>query len=275
MDKKDPYPYPYPYELVFVGLGLSGTDGMTVKAFNALKECDKIYAEFYTSVLIGTKPEDLEAAIGKKIHILYRAQVEECNDIISDAKTMRVGFITAGDTMSATTHVDLRIQAAEEGIPVRVFHGISIFSACPTSLGLQHYKFGRTVTLPFMEENYHPKSPYDHIMENKRRGLHTLILLDIRADELRYMTAHQAIEWLMTAESEWGEGLIDDKTILCVATHVGCPDERVFAGYPQDLLKMDLGEPLHSLVLPGKLHFMEAFALVKFAGAPEEIIEDE
>ena len=110
-------------ELIFVGLGLSGTDGMTVKAFNALKECDKIYAEFYTSMLIGTKVEDLEAALGKRVHVLYRAQVEECDDIIRDAMGMRVGFITAGDTMSATTHVDLRIQAAEAGIPVRVFHG--------------------------------------------------------------------------------------------------------------------------------------------------------
>lgn len=262
-------------ELIFVGLGLSGTDGMTVKAFNALKECDKIYAEFYTSMLIGTKVEDLEAALDKRVHVLYRAQVEECDDIIKDAMEMRVGFITAGDTMSATTHVDLRIQAAEAGIPVRVFHGISIFSACPTSLGLQHYKFGRTVTLPFLEENYHPKSPYDHIKENKDRGLHTMILLDIRADELRYMTAHQAIEWLIEGEKSWGEGLIDDKTLLCVASQVGSPNEKVFAGYPQDLLKMDLGEPLHTLVLPGNLHFMEAFALVRFAGAPEEIIEDE
>ena len=83
-------------ELVFVGLGLSGTDGMTVKALNALKECDKIYAEFYTSFLIGTKVEDLEAAIGKKIKVLYRAQVEENDDIIKDALEMRVGFVTAG-----------------------------------------------------------------------------------------------------------------------------------------------------------------------------------
>ena len=58
-------------ELIFVGLGLSGTDGMTVKALEALKTCDKIYAEFYTSFLIGTKPEDLEKAIGKKINVLY------------------------------------------------------------------------------------------------------------------------------------------------------------------------------------------------------------
>lgn len=262
-------------ELIFVGLGLSGTDGMTVKALAALKECDKIYAEFYTSMLIGTSPEDLEQVLGKKIHILYRAQVEECDDIIKDAMEMRVGFVTAGDTMAATTHVDLRIQAADLGIPVRVFHGISIFSACPTSLGLQPYKFGRTVTLPFLEDNYHPKSPYDHIMENKKRGLHTMILLDIRADELRYMTAHQAIEWLLEGERKWGEGLIDDKTLLCVVSKAGSLEERVFAGYPQDLLKMDIGSPLQTLVLPGTLHFMEQYALVKFAGAPEEIIEDD
>ncbi|MBR4504940.1 MAG: diphthine synthase [Candidatus Methanomethylophilaceae archaeon] len=262
-------------ELVFVGLGLSGTDGMTVKALNALKECDIIYAEFYTSTLIGTTPEDLEKVIGKKVNVLYRAQVEEGEDIIRDAMDHRVAFVTAGDTMLATTHVDLRIQAAEAGIPVRMFHGVSIFSGCPTSLGLQPYKFGRAVTLPFLERNYQPKSPYDHIMENKSRNLHTMILLDIRADERRYMTAHQAIEWLLEGESKWGEGLITDKTLLCVASKVGSPEERVFAGYPRDLLAMDLGEPLHTLVLPGSLHFMESYALVKFAGAPEEIIEDD
>ena len=118
-------------ELIFVGLGLSGTDGMTVKAFEALKTCDRIYAEFYTSFLIGTSIEDLEKALGKKIKVLYRGQVEEGEDVINDAKTMRVGFITAGDTMAATTHVDLRIQAKDLGIPVKIYHGISIFSACP------------------------------------------------------------------------------------------------------------------------------------------------
>ncbi len=262
-------------ELIFAGLGLSGTDGMTVKALNALKECDKIYAEFYTSTLIGADVKKLEEVLGKEIAVVYRSQVEESEDIIADAKKMRVGFVTAGDTMLATTHVDLRIQAAEEGIPVRVFHGVSIFGACPTSLGLQPYKFGRTVTLPFLEMDYQPKSPYDHIKENYDRGLHTMILLDIRADELRYMTAYEAIEWLIEGEKKWQEGLITDKTLICVACQVGSENEKVFAGYPQDLLKMDLGTPLHTLVLPGKLHFMEAYALVDFAGAPKEIIQDD
>ena len=262
-------------ELIFVGLGLSGTDGMTVKALEALKTCDKIYAEFYTSFLIGTKPEDLEKAIGKKIHVLYRGQVEESEDIINDAMNMRVGFITAGDTTAATTHVDLRIQAKDAGIPVRIFHGISIFSACPSSTGLQPYKFGRTVTLPFIEDGYQPKSPYDHIKENKDRGLHTMILLDIHADEMRYMTAHQALEWLIEGEKKWGEGLISDDTLMVVASQVGSPNEKVTAGYVRDLMQKDLGEPLFTLILPGNLHFMEQYALVYFGGAPEEIIEDD
>ncbi len=261
-------------ELVFVGLGMSGTGGMTVDALAALKECDKIYAEFYTSTLIGAKVDDLEKVVGRHIDVLYRSQVEEEEDIIEDAKKMRVGFVTAGDTMLATTHVDLRIQAKEAGVPVRIFHGVSIFTACPSSMGLQPYKFGRTVTLPFYEMNYRPKSPYDNILENKKRGLHTMVLLDIRESEGKYMTAKEAIEWLLEGEAQWGEGLIDDRTLLCVASRVGSPDEKITAGYPRDLLKMDLGSPLFTLVMPGDLHFMEAYSLVYFAGAPEEIIDE-
>lgn len=262
-------------EMVFVGLGMSGTDGMTIEALKALKECDKIYAEFYTSKLIGTGMSELEEIIGKPVELLHRAQVEEEFEIIEDAKKMRVGFVTAGDTMMATTHVDLRIQAYEEGIPVKMYYGVSVFVACPSALGLQPYKFGRTVTLPFYERNYRPKSPYDHIFENKKRGLHTMILLDIREPEGKYMSAHEAINWLLDSEEEWGEGLIDDKTIICVASKLGSPEEKIVTGYPRDLLEMDVGSPLSTLVLPGDLHFMESYALVRFSGAPEEIIVDE
>jgi diphthine synthase len=262
-------------ELIFAGLGLSGVDGMTVKALNALCECDVIFAEFYTSTLTGASVEDLEDVLGRNIKVLHRAQVEEDDIIIRTARNLRVGFVTAGDTMSATTHVDLLIQAAEEGIPTKVFHGVSIFSACPSSLGLQPYKFGRTVTLPFIESGYHPRSPYDHLVTNKKEGLHSMILLDIRADEMRYMTAHQAIEWLLEGEKKWQCGLVTDDTLMCVASRIGADDEKVFAGYPRELLKTELGGPLHTLVIPGQLHFMESYALVHLAGAPESIIKDD
>ncbi|MCL2712174.1 MAG: diphthine synthase [Methanomassiliicoccaceae archaeon] len=262
-------------ELIFAGLGLSGIDGMTVKALNALKECDVIFAEFYTSTLIGAETDELENVLGKKIKILGRSQVEESDVIIESAKRCRTGFVTAGDAMAATTHVDLLIQAAEENISVKVLHGVSIFSACSSSLGLQPYKFGRTVTLPFIESGYQPRSPYDNLVVNKKEGLHSMILLDIRADESRYMSAHQALEWLIEGENKWKCNLISDDTLICVASKIGSNDEKVFAGYPNDLLKKDLGEPLHTLVIPGKLHFMESYALVHLAGAPHSIIEEE
>jgi diphthine synthase len=112
-------------------------------------------------------------------------------------------------------------------------------------------------------------------MANKKLGLHTLILLDIRAEELRYMTAKDAIEWLLAGEEKWQEGLVTDKTLLCVVSHAGADDMKLVAGYPKDLLSMDLGSPLQIVILPGNLHFMEAEALVDFAGAPKEIIEDD
>ncbi|MCL2143870.1 MAG: diphthine synthase, partial [Methanomassiliicoccaceae archaeon] len=177
--------------------------------------------------------------------------------------------------MAATTHIDLLIQAADNGIRTKVFHGVSIFSACPSSLGLQPYKFGRTVTLPFIEDGYHPRSPYDHIAANKKEGLHSMILLDIRTAEERYMTAHQAIEWLIDAERKWNCNVIENDTVICVASRLGSDDEKIFAGYPGDLLRMDLGEPLHTLVIPGKLHFMESYALVHLAGAPASLIKDD
>ena len=73
--------------LIFAGLGLSGTDGMTVKALNMLKGCDVIFAEFYTSSLIGTDVKELEKVLGKKINVLHRAQVEESEAVIESART--------------------------------------------------------------------------------------------------------------------------------------------------------------------------------------------
>ena len=89
------------------------------------------------------------------------------------------------------------------------------------------------------------------------------------------MTGKQAIEWLLEGERKWEKGLIKDDTLICVASKIGSSEQKLTAGYPKQLLEMDLGEPLFTIVIPGNLHFMEAYSLVYFAGAPEEIIQDE
>lgn len=261
-------------ELIFVGLGLGGVDDLSARAIRTLKECDQVYGEFYTSKLIDSTPDDLEALIGKKIIRLSRKEVEEEEMVVDAAKKGKVAFVTAGDTMAATTHVDLKIRAEEEGVSTDLIHGISIFTACSSALGLQPYKFGRTVTIPFPEPGYTPLSPYENIYDNWSRGLHTLVLLDIREEEGRYMTANQAVQWLIDAEKAKHLGMITDKTIICAAARVGSRTQKVAANYPQKMLVEDMGPPLHAVVVPGKLHFIEAYALAKFAGAPEDIIED-
>ncbi len=261
-------------ELVFVGLGLGGIKDMSLTALETLKHSDLIYGEFYTSRMMGSDVSELEALIGKKVKLLSREEVEEGEEMIDRAKENKVAFVTAGDTMAATTHVDIRLRAVESGIPTRLVHGVSIFTACASALGLQPYKFGRTITLPFTEENFMPSSPYENILENKRRGLHSLILLDIRESEGRYMSANEGTRWLLDAETRLGAGLIDEKTLVCAAARVGSSTEKLLAGYPAQIEKAEFGPPLHTLVLPGKLHFMEAEGLVKLAGAPPEIVEE-
>lgn len=261
-------------ELLFVGLGLGGAEDMSVRALSALKECDVVYGEFYTSRLIDSDLRQLEAFIGKRIKRLDRVDVEEGEELISAAKEKKVAFVTAGDTMAATTHVDLRLQALEQGIPTRLIHGVSIFTACASALGLQPYKFGRTITLPFQEKGFTPSSPYENILENFQRGLHSLILLDIRESEGRYMSASEGVHWLLEAEERFRGGLLSEGTLLVGCARVGSASERLVAGYPRNMKDVDLGAPLHTLVLPGRLHFMEAEALVRLAGAPPEIVKE-
>jgi len=262
-------------ELIFVGLGLGGPMDMSRRAFECLREADEVFAEFYTSTLVDCSPRDLERALERPVTVLDRSGVEEGNVILESARKGKVAFMTAGDTMAATTHVDLRIRAMGEGIPTRLIHGVSIFTAAASALGLQSYKFGRTVTLPFQEENYFPTSPYDNIKENWERGLHTLVLLDINEDEGRYMSSKQAVEWLIEAENRVEGGMISNTTLICAAARVGSVTEQVAAGFPSRMMEIDMGPPLHCLVIPGRLHFMEARSLVDLAGAPMDILEDE
>ncbi len=262
-------------ELIFVGLGLGGVEDMSLKALEELRSCDRVFGEFYTSKLIDSDVGGLERLIGKKVSLLNRAAVEEGEEVIDAARAMKVAFVCAGDTMAATTHLDIRLRAMEENIPTRLIHGVSIFTACASSFGLQPYKFGRTITLPFQEEHFQPTSPYENILENKKRGLHSLVLLDIQDDIKRYMTAADGVRWLIEAEQKIGGGLIAADTIICAAARVGSKTEKLVAGYPEAILSADMGGPLHTLILPGKLHFMEAMALVKLAGAPAELADEE
>lgn len=258
-----------PGKLIFIGLGLSDEKDITLRGLEAIKESDVVFAERYTSTIAPDAIDKLGQSIGRKIRILSRVEVEGEKVILDEALEKKVAFLVAGDPMAATTHVSLRISALKLGIMTHLIHNASILSATAGALGLQHYKFGRTASLPFHSNGYKPDSPYETIVLNMRSGLHTLVLLDLVPDEGRYLTANDGIRSLIEIGSKKVESAFTGDTLVCVVCRLGSDLQLIRAGRASDLLNEDFGPPLHAFVIPGKLHFMEEEALRLLAGKPE------
>jgi diphthine synthase len=247
--------------LILAGLGLYDEKDMPLKTLEFAKKVDKIYAEFYTAVLTGTTIEKIEETIGRKIEVLSREKVEyETEKLIEEAKEKDIMFLTAGDPMVATTHVDLAVEAKKKGIEVIIINAPSIYSAVGIT-GLQLYKFGKTTSIVFPEPNYFPETPYDVIKENLKMGYHTLCLLDIHADKNKFMTANEGLKILLELEKRRKENVITEDTKVVVVARAGSLKPKLVYGKIKDLINYDFGKPLHCIIIPGKLHFMEEEAL--------------
>jgi diphthine synthase len=260
--------------LYLVGLGLYDEKDISINGLEAIQSADVVYAEFYTARLFGGDLKSLENLAKVQIKILSREEVEEDNLPIKQAEDKDVAFLTAGDPLMATTHSDILMEAHKKGIQTRVIHAASILSAAPGIAGLQAYKFGKVTTIPRPEENYFPHSPYQVIGDNKKMGLHTLVLLDIQAHKNYYMTANEGLEYLLRVEEERKEGLILENTLAVALARAGSKNPLVRADGVGKLLNEDFGGPLHCIIIPGDLHFLEAEGLVILGGAPENILED-
>lgn len=252
--------------LAFVGLGLYDENGVTLAGLGEIERADVVFAESYTSMLSEGSLERLGGRTGKTIELLGRQDVENGRRILEECETRRVVLLVPGDPMTATTHVDLRIRAAMQSTETAIVHGASATTAVPGVLGLQNYKFGRTTTLATPQEGYFPMSPYEVIGENLSRGLHSLVLLDIDAESKHFMTADEGLTLLMEMERLAGIGTFSENTLVCAVARAGAPDCLARAGRIAELAKEDFGPPLHTIVVPGKLHFLETEALKLFAG---------
>lgn len=248
-------------ELWFVGAGLGDERDLSARAIAALAACDEVYAEEYTAVLAPGSLERLAAAIGRPVRPLDRAAVEEPAGLLAAlGRSARVGFVVAGDPFAATTHVALRLAAERAGHRWRYLPNASVLTAAASFLGLQHYRFGRTVSLPFPEAHFAPTSPLEMIASNRRAGLHTLVLLDLRPAEGRFLTAGEALRLLAERDPEGrtvGPGLE-----VAVVARVGTESASAWYGTRDRLLAADFGPPMHAIVVPApELHFEESAAL--------------
>jgi len=266
--------------LTFIGLGLYDEGSITREGEAALQAADRVFAEFYTSRLLGADVDDLEAHHGIEIEVRDRAGVEQDPEpILQAAENGDAVFLTAGDTMISTTHADLRVRAADRGIDTRVIHGVTAETAASGLTGLQNYRFGKAVTLPF--PGLHgsgdvPPSVIEAIDANRERGLHTLVYLDIKVDSHRELSALDTDDPYMTADHAAGLLANDwEDELAVVVARAGSPEPVVAADRLSALAKQSFGDPLHLLVIPGELHHVEADALESLAGAPEPLLPTE
>ena len=111
--------------------------------------------------------EKLEAFYGRPVIEADREFVESgCDDMIEQAKTEEVCFLVVGDPFCATTHSDLYLRCIKAGAQVEVIHNASIVSAMGCC-GLQVYRFGEIVSIPFFTDSWRPYSFYDKIKKNR------------------------------------------------------------------------------------------------------------
>ncbi len=260
-------------EIVFVGLGLNDEMGISLRGLEEVKAADNVFIELYTSLMPNFSVEHFEKISRKKLHAVSRKELEEENGeaILKVAKSGKVVLLVPGDPLIATTHVALRLEAEKLGIETRIVHGASILSAVIGLSGLHNYKFGKSVTIPFPENL--SETPYEVIMQNKKLGLHTLCLLDIKAEEKRYLSIREALGLLLKIEEKRKKKTVTMNTLVVGIARAGSNNPAVKAGFLKDLLSYDFGEPPHSIIFPGKLHFMEAEALIFLAGAPKRLME--
>lgn len=240
--------------LYFISLGLC-KEQITLEAFSALKNSDKVYLEAYTSNYSDNSLKHIEKELNINFIKMYRDDSEQnFYKIVNEAKNKNVAFCVFGNITSATTHNSIINECKEKKIKYKLIPGISIFTIAHMLSKLEEYRFGRTISIVKPEENYYPKSFFNYIVENKTINLHTLCLLDIKIDTKKeyYMQPFEAAELLLNIAKENNLDYNNEKVI--VISGASSKKEKVYLTNLKKLSKIKTNYKYPScLILFGKL----------------------
>ena len=151
--------------LILIGLGPGDLGLMTKHAIDAAQDADFRFLEGYTATLPSDQESRLTEFLGEWT-MMMRPDVENPKKLLDLAERSSVALLVVGDPMHATTHIDLLLRAKDRGIPTLVIPGISATSLAVTRSGLQSYRFGRQITLPYSYGDYLPTSPLALLFNN-------------------------------------------------------------------------------------------------------------
>ncbi|ADN51400.1 diphthine synthase [Vulcanisaeta distributa] len=256
--------------LYIVGLGLSPAN-ITAEALEVIRSVDVVFLEMYTSKGPAEFMDQLRSIRGDLIQV-SRRDLEDMNSEI----IMRVleggrnaALLVIGDPMIATTHAVIAVIAKRRGFNVRVINSVSIVCAVLSQLGLSPYKLGPVATITYPRMGVLSMRAYEVLSDNLIRGLHTILLLDIK-DDGSFMSASEAVELLKKMEDNGKLGIISKDLAVVYAARIGWGNQSIKVSTIEDV--PNIGETPHTIVIPGLLNPVEQEYLVNVLGADEELI---
>ena len=245
--------------LWFVGLGISGISELSDNTISVIKNADIVYLESFTSPISETEKEQLANMCDGEFKIAKRWLVEDGNEILENAKNREVVLISYGDPYIATTHLELKTRAVTDKIETKTIHSSSIVSSLIGEIGLQYYKVGKILTI--MNDPKSMITPYNTISNNLLSKMHSVILLEYNEDKSFFLAPQDALSLLLDAEKMQNGKVISLETFAIIASRIGKSDQNITSGKISNLIKKEFGNPPHTIIIPGSLHFTESNAV--------------
>ncbi|MEL9990244.1 MAG: diphthine synthase [Thermoproteus sp.] len=237
--------------LYLVGLGLSPLY-MTEATKRAIGDAQCVFADVYTSYFdyraLGVEARPLDR---KELEDKGGAAIEECLKSGRNA-----ALLVPGDPLAATAHAALVASMRAKGYEVVVVPGVSIICAAMSAACLSIYKLGGVATVTYPRMGVYSLRPYELARDNLSRGLHTLLLLDIR-DEGGFMPPSDAARILMELEAREGAGVFIGRRQVVVAYRLGWPEGGVAVGTLEEVAQSDLPGPA-VIIVPAALNPVES-----------------
>lgn len=249
--------------LLLIGLGLRTKD-LSARALEEIKDADLLFIETYTAFITNDYIAYITKQAGKRPTLLKRGDLEDnLKKTVSMAKRKKMVILVIGDPLIATTHSIILNEARTQGIKSEVVHAPSVFSVAIGESGLDVYRFGPTVTIPFWSKHYRPTSFITVIKNNIDNNEHTLALLDIDQEKGRPMSIEEAAVLLDAVDIKAPRIIGMDHKILILG-NLGRKDQAVryvtLSGINSKIKKEFKGKVL-SLVIPSKPTFAEEESL--------------
>ena len=245
--------------LWFIGLGVSGISELSDSTLSVIKNADIVYLESFTSPISETEKKQLENISNGEFKIAKRWIVEDGNEILEHAKKSETVLISYGDPYIATTHLELKTRAITDKIETKTIHSSSIISSLIGEVGLHYYKVGKVLTI--MNDPKSMSTPYYTIFDNLLSKTHSVILLEYNEDKSFFLDPYDALSLLLDVEKIQNRKVISLDTFVIIASRIGKSDQKITSGKISNLIKKEFGDPPHSIVIPGGLHFTESDAI--------------